>query len=149
MLPSSAAPSSFDEGVQPHLSAMHASARAVVHSDDLAWDAVQVALVRLWNRGHDEAPSAAYLRRAAHLAALGIQRSHRRRCHHEACACRARGDETASAGPVDTLFDRDLPDEMATLLELLPEECREVLELRALHDLPYDVIARNRCTSFP
>lgn len=133
----------FGESVRPHLGAMHRAARAVVHSDDLAWDAVQVALLRLWNRGPEPPYSRAYLQRAAQLAGLGIQRSARRRCRHEDGASRARCSWRRRTHLEDALAERQTPDRLAALLEHLPDECREVLELRALHELPYDVIARN------
>lgn len=133
----------FGDCVRPHLAAMHAAARAVLRSDDLAWDAVQVALTRLWSRSATIERSRAFLVRSAHLASLGIWRSSQRRCRHEACAEVLRNTWRRHLEPLDVMADRDTPERLDALLRELPAECREVLELRALHELSYEVIARN------
>ena len=143
MQPTPLAAVRFGDCVRPHLVAMHAAARAVLRSDDLAWDAVQVALMRLWSRSGTLERPRAYLVRAAHLASLGILRSSKRRCRHEECAEVQRKSWRRCLEPLDVMVDRDIPQRLDALLRELPAECREVLELRALHELSYEVIARN------
>ena len=143
MLSTHLAPQRFGDCVRPHLTAMHAAARAVLRSDDLAWDAVQVALLRLWSHGHVEERSRAFLTRSAHLASLGILRSSHRRCRHEGAAESQRRAWRRPLEPAELVVAREVPTELDSLVRELPAECREVLELRVIQQLSYEVIARN------
>ncbi len=131
----------FSRTVEPHLNAMHRIARDIVRSDDLAWDAVQTVLIRLWRAGTlPEDPRRLLLRRA-HLAGLEIHRAQGRRQRHEAGALIARPARTCCGSPLDQLERRESPAHLARLIELMPEECREVFRLRAIDGLPYEAIA--------
>ena len=73
----------FADAIDPHMPRMLQAARRVLASDDLAWDAVQETLTRIWVRGWiPEEPGAALV----HLtikSSLHQLRCLRRRHHHE------------------------------------------------------------------
>ncbi len=115
----------FGDAVSPHLDRMFRAARRIVPSDDLAWDAVQTTLFRLWRSDADVASghSCGVLIHVVRLVSLEVIRRERRREGHES---RAALDEAIAADASTDLEAGELRAELERLIESLPDECREV-----------------------
>jgi len=134
-------PSDFATLVRPHLPALHASARGIVHSDDLAWDAVQETLVCLWREPAAPYDLRGWLVRTVVHKSLHVARARRRRHRHE----RAAGidpdapcplcDPSARVEQAEALLELD-----AALAALAPG-LRSVFLLRQREGLEYAEIA--------
>lgn len=133
----------FDTQVQPHLDAMHASARRVTRCDHAAWDAVQEVLLRLWSRGWLPDEPRGALCHLARKAALQQLRAQRRRCHHEACAaapteaCLFSTDDDPGVAELAAEQRRQLHHEVRRL----DEPFRRTLQLHAFEGLDYAELA--------
>lgn len=147
--------------VAPHLPSMFREARRVVHSDDLAWDAVQESLVRLWQNPRPSSPHRAtethdprtvapesaddgFRSRAARLSQLRgrqARRSYERRCRHERMAAEHRCPD-CGMDPAEIAASKEAESRLTHALAELPPDLRRVLTLRALDDLEYGEIAR-------
>jgi len=129
-------------GLAREIRAMLRSARALLPSEDLAWDAVQEALLGTWSRrpealAEEGGPDLSGLafRRGLHLL-----RGRRRRLHHETArehALPPREDET----PLEALVREEQRAAVRTTLASLDEPHRRVLELRYFEEAGYDEIA--------
>src|SRR5437764_4262186 len=73
----------FHKAVRPHLDRALAVGRRMLGSDDLAWDALQEALLCLARRPEEPANLAAWLARATANRSLHLQRVRSRRRRHE------------------------------------------------------------------
>jgi RNA polymerase sigma-70 factor (ECF subfamily) len=122
--------------VELHVPRMLAVARGIVSSDDLAWDAVQETLLRLWHEEREPRDLRGWLVRAVTRRSLGAARSLRRRRYHEQRFSVAR--PTASSGhPEDELELHALASLVSRALDSLPREYAEAFRLHELEGLDY------------
>lgn len=131
----------FSQSVQPWLCDMHAAARRIVRCHDLAWDAVQTALVRLWRRSDQTGAPRRLFVYSARRAGLEILRARSRRSRHELRAATAGTHHRAPTDPSEAIEQADAPERLRELLRPLPEECREAVVLRVERELSYSEIA--------
>lgn len=117
----------FEQLVTPHLPNMLRTARRVLKSDDLAWDAVQECLVHVWNNRRLGPDPALALGHVTNLKSLAIHRAELRRIRREDAAAR-RAD--ADADPAT-----DHPEAVCQRLE------RRAVVRRAIASLPADCAA--------
>lgn len=134
-------PHDFDALVLPHLDALHAVARGIVSSDDLAWDAVQEALLCLWRESERPADLRPWLVRTVVHKSLHVDRARSRRIAHEDRAGVERLEPCPFCHPVDPFAGDELDGELEAALDSLSEEFRAVLVLRARDGLEYAEIA--------
>jgi RNA polymerase sigma-70 factor (ECF subfamily) len=113
------------------------AARAILGSDDLAWDAVQEALLRVWRLG-ERAPGPA-LRRLATLSALHLSRCQRRRRFHEERA--PAGEICCAQDPLVDLASSAQRQALRAALARITRAQREVFELYEFHGRDYRQIA--------
>lgn len=136
----------FNELTKPLICHLLEHARSILHSEDLAWDAVQEALLGLWQKSERGAAvlsfAGPWLCRAVVLRSLQIARQNGRRSRHErlAAACRT----NIAAGHLEN-GDTEA-DELRQVIDLavaaLPREFRSVFELRVQQGLDYAATAR-------
>jgi RNA polymerase sigma-70 factor (ECF subfamily) len=119
---------------------MRAAAARVLRSSDLAEDAVQDALTRLWSHGARPLPEAAVLCRLATLSALAILRSRSRRDRHEHAACGSRHHEPATT-PDEEAMRAEWSQQLEAALASLPRTLREPLVLFCFEGHDYACIA--------
>lgn len=119
----------FGDSVSPHLDRMFQAARRIVRSDDLAWDAIQTTLLRLWRVDSDVVTghSCAVLVHVVRLVSLEVIRRERRREGHES---RAALDEALDDPTSSRLEFMEVQAELERLIDELPDECREVTRRR-------------------
>ncbi|MFG0320578.1 MAG: sigma-70 family RNA polymerase sigma factor [Planctomycetota bacterium JB042] len=132
----------FGDAVSPHLDRMFRAARRIVPSDDLAWDAVQTTLLRLWRSDADVASghACAVLVHVVRLVSLEVIRRERRREGHESRAALAEASaDDASSG----LEAHEFRAELERLIESLPDECREVTQRRIDRGDDYALLAKD------
>lgn len=137
----------FNELTKPLMCHLLEHARSILHSEDLAWDAVQEALLGLWQKAErgDAVLSFAgpWLCRAVILRSLQIARQNGRRSRHERLAAACRTDIAAC----HLANGDDDSDELRRVLDLamaaLPCEFRSVLDLRILQGLDYAATAHH------
>lgn len=109
---------------------LHGTARKILRSDDLAWDAVQEALWALTNFDEKPEDAARWLRATVVHRSLKIARSERRRRSHEKRA--AVGETCPACSPERTLEIDELKQSLAEALETLCPEHRAILELTGM-----------------
>ena len=117
-------------------------ARGLMHSDDLARDAVQEALFTLWSQDAHPADLRAWLVRAVVHRCLHALRTQRRRLRHEQEACLRCSDLLVDADPALLAEQAELHRAVAAALSSLPTLQRDILVLREIDGLDYDGIAR-------
>ena len=134
-------PERFSAVVDPLRGDLARLAKRILHCDDLAQDAVQEALLSLWQAQPFPPNPAAWLIRAVVLRSLRINRSRSRRRKHEqrACSCRPEADPRGDA--TRTLEFAELGIQIRTALATLPESYRAVFLLREVERLDYEAIA--------
>jgi RNA polymerase sigma-70 factor (ECF subfamily) len=132
----------YGRDVRPCLPDVLAVARRVLGSDDLAWDAVQEALIALWREPELPADLRGWLVRAALNRSLHASRSERRRRRHEACACGERPELQPELDPALAAEAAERERRLDLALGTLPCEQREVFLLRERESLDYAAIAR-------
>lgn len=132
----------FDEVVASSIPAMLRAAVGILGSEDLAWDAVQETLLRVWTSGWlPERPTAALV----HLtvkSSLHQLRCQRRRRDHEAAAERDPGSLCCEEDPLAVLEDAEGRRSVREAVKALAEDHRAVLELFAFQGESYESIAR-------
>lgn len=126
----------FDRSVRPHVDALHARARRILGSDDLAWDAVQETLLRAWSWGSLPEEPRGVLIDLVHRSSLHLLRCGRRRGHHEATAAAER-PLCCSNDPLIAIADEEERVRIAAAIGELTEEFRSVLELVGLQGASY------------
>jgi len=142
----------FERSVKPHLEKMYRAARRILGSDDLAWDAVQDLLVRLWETGRIPPDrEGRWLLRSVRNAGLDALRRDRRQRRREGLGTTDTPARERSAEMLEALGCRDDPshrlrlDELRakirTAVERLPDEYRDVFELHRRGDRDYADIA--------
>lgn len=132
----------FARAVLPHFARLAALARRILGSPDLASDAVQEALIGLWNAGTRPADPARWLARAVIHRSLHASRTRSRRHRHERCACCERKEAGHGLDPAAICDRREMAERVEKALGALPREQRDVLVLRLVDGLEYDTIAR-------
>ncbi len=131
---------SFEALIGPHLGAVRATARRILGDDDAAQDAVQEALITLWQAGVAPEHLRRWLLRTVVHRSLHARRSRMRRRRWEdqggaaVLSC-------ALCDPERELEIRDLIDCLDRALAELPPEHREILVLRELEGLEYREIS--------
>jgi len=130
---------SFAALVSPHLPALVRQARAIVGSDDLAWDAVQETLLRLWNRGFLPPDPRGVLAHLVQRSALHLLRCQSRRRGHEGAG---EAEESCCADdPLRAVEARELRLSLRTAIARLAAEFRVVFELYELEGRSYEQIS--------
>lgn len=133
-------PRALEEEVRPHLPALRATARRILGDDDAAADAVQEALIALWNARTVPEHLRRWLIRTVVHRSLHVRRSQVRRRHWE--------EQSAVVNLSCVMCDlerefevRELLDCLEHALKALPPAHREVLVLRDLEGLEYQEIS--------
>ena len=136
----SASSGRFSALIAPHLSSAQSVARRILGDDDAASDAVQEALITLWQAGEVPPNLRRWLIRTVIHRSLHSRRSRMRRRGWE-----QRGGlellPCAMCDPERELEIRDLVDRLENALNELPHRYREVYELRELDGLEYREIS--------
>lgn len=132
----------FARVVLPHFARLVALARRILGSPDLASDAVQEALISLWNAGPLPPDPARWLARAVIHRSLHASRTRSRRHRHERCACCERKEASRGLDPAAICDRREIAERVEKALGSLSREQKDVLVLRLVDGLDYDAIAR-------
>ncbi len=134
---------SFERIVNPHIVDLYRLARKVLGTDDLAWDAVQDVLVKLWESETTPPDDRGFwLRRAVWNKSLDLMRQVRRQKD------RVEGTEEGLESlrcrydPSHRLRLEEMRRQVFDAIEALPGDFRDALSLYALSELDYDEIAR-------
>ena len=117
------------------------SARKIVQSDDLAWDAVQESIRDFWQLESAPPSPRGWLVRATLHRSLAIRRASRRRGFHEERAGWQRTAEDACSDPRERLEQREERDRVRSAMHSLPSKHRVILEKRWIDELDYETIA--------
>lgn len=120
---------------------MHAVARSVLRSDDLAWDAVQEALVSLWTEPTTPRDLRGWLVRTVLHRSLHQARTLARRRRHEDLAARDRARDAEVPDLAERLDGADILAQIEAAVAALPHTFGEAFRLRELIGLEYDAIA--------
>ena len=131
----------FDEQVGPHIPVVRATARRILGNGDDAADAVQEALISLWQVGPMPEHLRPWLIRTVIHRSLHSRRSRMRRTRWEDLG----GGTVMSCAFCDPERDleiRELLDVLDRALSALSMDQRRVIELRDLEGLEYQEIAQ-------
>ena len=131
----------FAEVVQTRLPRLQRLARRILHSEDLADDAVQEALFSLWKEGRMPPNPEGWLVRAVVLRSLHLHRSRRRRRGHEERAGARRPESDPCGDPSRGLEAQEVAHVIAAVLRELPEHLCAVFVLREAEQRDYESIA--------
>jgi RNA polymerase sigma-70 factor (ECF subfamily) len=126
------------QGLLPRLQRL---ARRILHSEDLADDAVQEALLGLWQEGRMPANPDGWLVRAVVHRSLHLNRSRRRRRGHEERAGAARPELDPRGDAARAIEAQELAQAIAAHLDRLPERLRAVFVLHEDERRDYESIA--------
>ena len=132
----------FSHLVEPHVPQLLRTARAILGSDDLAWDAVQEALLSLWKEERPPAQLHGWLRRTVVHRSRHLLRTNLRRNRHESHAATCQCETCRRDDPAHLLEGRELQTSLAGALAKLPESHRQVFLLREMEQLDYEEIAK-------
>ncbi len=131
---------SFEEQIRPHLPALKATARRILGDDDAASDAVQEALIALWQSGGVPEHLRPWLLRTVLHRSLHARRSRQRRAFWE-----GRGGAAvlpcAMCDPEREVEIGDLIDALDDALGALSPDHRAVMVLRNVEGLDYREIS--------
>lgn len=129
----------LEEGLDGHLPRLRSVGRRITGCDDLAAEAVQEALIRLWQLAGDApADVGGWLMHAVVHRSLHLRRTRVRRTTHEARAARR---DVADLDPSDVAYAHEVAEILGEAMRALPQELREVLTLRCVDGLEYVAIA--------
>jgi RNA polymerase sigma-70 factor (ECF subfamily) len=128
--------------IDTHMPRLHGIARRFLGSDDLAWDAVQDALLCLCEEPAEPRDVRGWLVRAVVHKSLHHARSRARRRRHEGLAASFRVAMTERETPAGDLVLADLRACVDNAIALLPRPMRDVVRLHAFDELDYAEIAR-------
>jgi RNA polymerase sigma-70 factor (ECF subfamily) len=123
-----------------HVPRMLQVARSILGCEDLAWDAVQDALMCLWHERHAPHDLCGWLVRTTVHKSLHHVRSRARRTRHELLAVGARELDLGS-DPAELAARTDLARAILAAIHALPTTFREPFALRELEGLDYAEIA--------
>jgi RNA polymerase sigma-70 factor (ECF subfamily) len=132
----------FAAVVHDRIGMLQRVARRILHSDDLADDAVQEALFRLWREGQMPPNPEGWLIRAVVLRSLHLYRSRRRRRDYEERAGAQRTEHDPRGDAARALEVKEAAQAIALALGRLPEHLRAVFILRTVEENDYAAIAR-------
>lgn len=119
-----------------------AGARRVLHSDDLARDAVQESIRDLWQLETPPPSPRGWLVRATLHRSLAIRRSCNRRDAHETRAAGLRqAQRPAECDPVERLERLEQRDRVRSAMHALPHNHRQILQKKWIDELDYETIA--------
>lgn len=131
----------FAGTVEPVVDHLVRVARRIVASDDLAWEAVQEALVGLWQRDEPPPNPRAWLIRAVIHRSLHLRRTLLRRREHEARASKIRGELSDGDNPLRRLLAEEARTELRDAVAGLARNHRDVIALHMGEGLDYETIA--------
>ncbi len=127
---------------QSDLARAHAVARGMLGCDHLAADAVQEALIALWQQPSPPPHRRAWLVQAVVFRARALRRAYRRRQRHEdAAADHHCAEHRDCSNPLHHALAHELQQRLATAVQQLPPEQREPFELHRHGELDYVGIA--------
>lgn len=132
----------FTETVQPVVRRLVRVSRRILGSEDLAWDAVQEALLSLWRQDPPPSDPRAWLIRTVFHRSLHLARTLRRRLGHEARACHSRPEASSRDDPSRLIPAAETSDVLMEVLSKLGEKHRQVLTLLLIEEMDYESIAR-------
>ncbi len=132
----------FPDTAELDLPRLVETARRILGSDDLAWDAVQETLVSLWHQTERPPHLLPWLLHAVVHRSLHLARTSSRRRRHEGNAARGRSEGSRRDDPLRVAVDREWAERLRRALDRLPEDYRAVYELREREQLEYRAIAR-------
>ena len=133
-------PASFEEEIRPHLPAVRATARRILGDDDAAADAVQEALIALWQAGAVPGHLRRWLLRTVVHRSLHARRSRNRRSYWEGQGGAA-VVSCALCDPERELEISELLDCVDRALRALSPDHRDILVLRDIEGLEYTEIS--------
>jgi RNA polymerase sigma-70 factor (ECF subfamily) len=126
----------------PDLQRARAIARRLLGCDHLAADAVQEALLALWQQAEVPAPPTGWLLRAVVHRCRHLRRSLRRRLHHEHHAGTAHcALHQGCDNPLHVAYAHELGERLDAARAALPAGQRAVFERSERHGLDYAAIA--------
>jgi RNA polymerase sigma-70 factor (ECF subfamily) len=131
----------FTEAIRPHIGRLLNIARGIVGSDDLAWDAVQEALLSLWKQGALPPNPRAWLIRAVTVRSLFLIRTAKRRRCHEQRAADLRSVTSDPVDPAHASERREFKEKLERAIAELSDEHRVVFVLYEIEGLEYEAIA--------
>jgi RNA polymerase sigma-70 factor (ECF subfamily) len=132
---------SYTRAVRPLTGLMVTVARRILGDEVQAWDAVQEALIGLWNEGEIPPNPRAWLTRAVVLRSLHLARSRSRRRWHERRACERRPEASDRDDPTKGMEYEELERTLDETLRTIPPEYRDVILLRTAARMDYAAIA--------
>lgn len=133
---------SFQLLLEPHLEMLHAIARRIVSSPDLACDAVQETSLALWLCAEAPTDLRGWLVRTTVHKCLHVLRRAERRGRHEERAGVERNASCPLCDPADSLAEYELKSRLETAIADLSDELRTTFSLRSDRGLEYEEIAR-------
>jgi len=133
-------PESFEAAVTPHLPRLVQRARSILGSEDLAWDAVQETLQRLWVQGWLPDDPAGPLMHLVVRSSLHLLRCDRRRAVHEDVAASFH-ENCCEDDPLAQLEGEEERACLRKAVQGIAQEYRSALELFAFEGHSYAAIA--------
>lgn len=134
-------PEVFASLVSCHLPALVRQARAIVGSDDLAWDAVQETLLRLWKRGWLPPDPRGVLAHLVQRSALHLLRCQTRRRGHEGLGGLV--EDCCADDPLREVETSELRARLRAAISRLAAEFRVVFELHEFQGQSYEQISNS------
>ena len=136
----------FTRRVTPHLPFLTKIARDILGSEDLAWDAVQETLLRLWARGYVPEDARGPLAYLVRKSSLHLMRCQRRRSFHEqendaSLHLAGHGELCCEDDPLAQVDEAEQASIVREEIAGLARRYRAVLELHALEGHSYETIA--------
>lgn len=134
-------PSGIGQRVGIDLDRLAAIARRVLGGEDLAWDAVQEALVSLWLESETPQDPGAWLTRTVIHRSLHLARCRSRRRRHEDQARLERTERGDQDDPIRHLEAQELQQILRQALEAVAPEYRTILVAHVVERESYESIA--------
>jgi RNA polymerase sigma-70 factor, ECF subfamily len=131
----------FTEATRPLLGHLVTISRRILGNEDLAWDAVQEALLSLWLAGEMPTNLRAWLARAVVHRSLHLSRCRSRRRRHEDRARFEHDEESDRDDPTRHLEAQELRRILHEALSQIGPEHRDVLVLSVVDQMDYQSIA--------
>ncbi|MBL8863803.1 MAG: RNA polymerase sigma factor [Planctomycetes bacterium] len=135
----------FQALLEPHLDLLHAVARGLLHSPDLACDAVQETLYALWTQAATPAELRGWLVRTTVHKCLHVLRREGRRVQHEGRAGAERWETCPLCDPAAPAEAQELRARLDAAIAELSDEQRTTFLLRSEQGLEYQEIAAALC----
>lgn len=130
----------FSEAIEPHLPCLVRTARRFLPSEDLAWDAVQETLMRLWTHGWLPEDPTRVLIELVRRSSLHQRRCLTRREHHEG-VYRSSASPCCEDDPLLGLAQGEELERVLDAIERVTKELRVVFVAHALEGQSYRDIA--------